>query len=105
LNLICGNQSKSDRPPWYDEHGALAPFVIGVAGGTASGKTTVCNKILEKLNIQWVLAFFCICLSLLARAATLLTVRFAQKVSILPVDSFYRPLTQDEIADVANYNL
>ncbi|XP_003743166.1 uridine-cytidine kinase 2-B [Galendromus occidentalis] len=26
------------------------PFIIGVAGGTASGKTTVCHKIVEKLG-------------------------------------------------------
>ena len=26
------------------------PFLIGVAGGTASGKTTLCNKIMEKLG-------------------------------------------------------
>jgi uridine kinase len=30
------------------------PFFIGVAGGTASGKTTVCNKIMHRLNDQCV---------------------------------------------------
>mmetsp|Transcript_14782 Transcript_14782/g.25350 ORF Transcript_14782/g.25350 Transcript_14782/m.25350 type:complete len:468 (+) Transcript_14782:25-1428(+) len=67
------------RPKWYNEQGApLAPFVIGVAGGTASGKTTVCKEILRRLDIQW--------------------------VSTLPVDSFYRPLSKEEHDDVANYN-
>lgn len=28
-----------------------APFIIGVTGGTASGKTTVCNKIIESLGL------------------------------------------------------
>ena len=27
-----------------------APFLIGVAGGTASGKSTVCEKIMENLR-------------------------------------------------------
>lgn len=32
------------RPPWYDNGGSLKePFLIGVSGGTASGKTTVCE--------------------------------------------------------------
>ncbi len=26
------------------------PFIIGVAGGTASGKTTVCDQIVQRLN-------------------------------------------------------
>lgn len=31
-----------------------SPFLIGVAGGTASGKTTVCNRIMQRLNDQCV---------------------------------------------------
>ena len=35
------------RPPWYDSQGQqVEPFVIGVCGGSASGKTTVANKII-----------------------------------------------------------
>lgn len=30
------------------------PFIIGVAGGTASGKTTVCDKIMQRLHDQCV---------------------------------------------------
>lgn len=42
------------RPPWYQVDGTIGePFVIGVAGGTSSGKTTVCYKIVETLNIPW----------------------------------------------------
>ena len=29
---------------------SLAPFIIGVAGGTASGKTSVCRRIMEQLR-------------------------------------------------------
>ena len=44
------------------------PFVIGVAGGTASGKTTVCDAIIQRLHDQCVV--------------------------MLNQDSFYRPLTE-----------
>lgn len=30
--------------------GGPAPFIVGVAGGTASGKTSVCRKIMEQLR-------------------------------------------------------
>lgn len=30
------------------------PFLIGVAGGTASGKTTVCDMIMQRLRDQCV---------------------------------------------------
>ncbi|XP_012689953.1 uridine-cytidine kinase-like 1a isoform X1 [Clupea harengus] len=44
------------RPPWYDEHGAQSKeaFIIGLCGGSASGKTTVANKIIEDLDVPWV---------------------------------------------------
>uniref|UniRef100_A0A673GGH8 Uridine-cytidine kinase-like 1 n=1 Tax=Sinocyclocheilus rhinocerous TaxID=307959 RepID=A0A673GGH8_9TELE len=44
------------RPPWYNEHGAQfkEAFVIGLCGGSASGKTTVANKIIESLDVPWV---------------------------------------------------
>ncbi|KAF8072566.1 UKL1 [Scenedesmus sp. PABB004] len=54
------------------------PFVIGVAGGTASGKTTVCDQIIQRLHDQCVV--------------------------MLNQDSFYRSLTEEELRDVANYN-
>ncbi|KAF3860584.1 hypothetical protein F7725_000839 [Dissostichus mawsoni] len=44
------------RPPWYNEHGAQSKeaFVIGLCGGSASGKTTVARKIIEALDVPWV---------------------------------------------------
>ncbi|CDW54832.1 uridine cytidine kinase 1 1 [Trichuris trichiura] len=70
------------RPPWYDCTGAKLrkPFIIGIAGGSASGKTTVANRIIESLDIQW--------------------------VTLLSMDSFYNVLSnrQHEAAAQNRYN-
>lgn len=50
--------------------GRAMPFFIGVAGGTASGKTTVCDFIMQRLHDQCVV--------------------------MLSQDSFYRGLTEEE---------
>jgi uridine kinase len=73
-------------PPFlFDRHGfdsapALAPFVIGVCGGTASGKTTVCDLIVQDLADQ--------------------------RVCVVSQDSFYRALTEEEkeLANAGDYN-
>eukprot|EP00123_Amoebidium_parasiticum_P021063 comp60933_c0_seq1/m.47879 comp60933_c0_seq1/g.47879 ORF comp60933_c0_seq1/g.47879 comp60933_c0_seq1/m.47879 type:complete len:482 (-) comp60933_c0_seq1:80-1525(-) len=45
----------SGRPPWYDTSGEVAePFIIGICGGSASGKTTVAQAIIEELGVRWV---------------------------------------------------
>ncbi|KAN0034382.1 hypothetical protein ACTFIV_000888 [Dictyostelium citrinum] len=67
----------SGRPPWYDSKGNLKnPLVIGVCGGSASGKTTVCDKIIANLNVRWVV--------------------------LLSMDSFYKNLSKD--IDPSKYN-
>ncbi|XP_032238285.1 uridine-cytidine kinase-like 1 [Nematostella vectensis] len=69
------------RPPWYDPTGQLKePFVIGLCGGSASGKTTVANRIIEELGVPW--------------------------VSMLSLDSFYKVLSseQHEMAARNEYN-
>lgn len=44
------------RPPWYDRAGRTLkePYVIGICGGSASGKTTVAKRIIERLEMPWV---------------------------------------------------
>lgn len=54
------------------------PFIIGVAGGTASGKTTVCDMIIQQLHDH--------------------------RVVLVNQDSFYRGLTPEESAKVGEYN-
>ncbi|KAJ3363423.1 Uridine-cytidine kinase-like 1 [Allomyces arbusculus] len=60
------------RMPWYSMDGAPnRPYIIGIAGGSASGKTTVSQRILQNLGSQ---------------------------VVLLSMDSFYKSLTDEEIA-------
>ncbi|KNC53701.1 uridine kinase [Thecamonas trahens ATCC 50062] len=51
---VAPNTFISGRPPWYDADGALqTPFVVGLAGGTACGKTSVCKRIISELDLPW----------------------------------------------------
>ncbi|KAF3680411.1 uridine kinase-like protein 5 [Capsicum chacoense] len=54
------------------------PFVIGVAGGTASGKTTVCNMIISQLQNQ--------------------------RVVLISQEAFYHPLTAEQLEKVHDHN-
>ncbi|XP_071598495.1 uridine-cytidine kinase-like 1 isoform X2 [Heliangelus exortis] len=70
------------RPPWYSETGAPVDeaFVIGLCGGSASGKTTVATRIIEALDVPWVV--------------------------LLSMDSFYKVLDegQQALAAHSDYN-
>lgn len=57
--------------------GPMVPFLIGVGGGTASGKSTVCKKIMEKLGQD-------------------LIDNNQRRVVCISQESFYRPLTEEE---------
>ena len=61
------------------QNGRKIPFLIGVAGGTASGKSTVCAKLMETLGQN---QMKCV----------------EKEVVSLSQDSFYRELTPQEIA-------
>ncbi|KAK4264501.1 hypothetical protein QN277_025665 [Acacia crassicarpa] len=58
--------------------GPTQPFVIGVSGGTASGKTSVCDMIIQQLQDH--------------------------RVVLVYQDSFYRGLTEEELKRVHEYN-
>ena len=55
----------------------MAPFLLGVAGGTASGKTSVCEEIIRRLGQDGV-----------AQAE--------RRVALVGLDSFYRVLSPAE---------
>ncbi|PON61328.1 Uridine kinase-like protein [Parasponia andersonii] len=61
-----------------DANAPKQPFVIGVSGGTASGKTTVCDMIIQQLHDH--------------------------RVVLVNQDSFYRGLTPEESERVHEYN-
>ena len=50
----------------------MSPSVIGITGGSASGKTTVSEMIIKQLDVPWVV--------------------------LLCMDSYYRPLTSEQVA-------
>ncbi|KAI8055350.1 uridine kinase [Syncephalis plumigaleata] len=59
------------RNPWYRADGQNCDcYVIGVAGGSASGKTSVSRRIIQLLNVPWVI--------------------------IVSMDSFYNALTPEQ---------
>ncbi|CAK5075700.1 unnamed protein product [Meloidogyne enterolobii] len=70
------------RPPWYDRAGKRLKksYLIGICGGSASGKTTVAQKIIERLEMPW--------------------------VTVLAMDSFYNVLNEEQhhLADKQEYN-
>lgn len=69
------------RPPWYNSQGQLKEaFVIGLCGGSASGKTTVANRIISALDVPW--------------------------VTLLSMDSFYKVLNEEQhkLAENNEYN-
>jgi uridine kinase len=44
------------RAPWYDESGVVKkPLIIGVAGGSCSGKNIFCEEIRKKIHSNWII--------------------------------------------------
>ena len=58
---------------------AERPYFIGIAGGTASGKTTLCREIIEQLGV-------------------------VGDFTMITMDNFYKDLTPEQMANVDNYN-
>ncbi|GJJ71002.1 uridine kinase [Entomortierella parvispora] len=66
------------RPPWYRSDGQNCDcYIVGIAGGSASGKTSVAQRIIKNLNVPWVV--------------------------LLSMDSFYKDLTPEEL-EIAHRN-
>ncbi|RKP03604.1 hypothetical protein CXG81DRAFT_9250 [Caulochytrium protostelioides] len=64
------------RYPWYNTKGEnLTPYLLGIAGGSASGKTSVAKKILRDLGIPWVI--------------------------LMSMDSFYKSLVPEQLERAA----
>ncbi|KAF1743743.1 hypothetical protein MXB_3977 [Myxobolus squamalis] len=64
-------QNQCGRRPWYDSKGKMKEaYIIGLCGGSASGKTTVARNITERINVPWVVT--------------------------LNLDSFYKVLTPEQ---------
>ncbi|KAI3626351.1 hypothetical protein CBS9595_001712 [Malassezia furfur] len=74
--------AEAGRQPWYDQDGhPISPYIVGVAGGSASGKTSIAKEILRHLpNVPW--------------------------VAIVSQDAFYRPLnpTETKLAFEQNFD-
>uniref|UniRef100_A0A0E0M335 Uridine kinase n=1 Tax=Oryza punctata TaxID=4537 RepID=A0A0E0M335_ORYPU len=70
--------SSADAAELVSPSALRQPFVIGVSGGTASGKTTVCDMIIQQLHDH--------------------------RVVLVNQDSFYRGLTAEESAHAQDYN-
>ncbi|XP_073000279.1 uridine kinase-like protein 3 [Typha latifolia] len=73
------SNSEEDQPTTSaTDNGHREPFVIGVAGGAASGKTTVCDMIIEQLHDQ--------------------------RVVLVNQESFYFNLSEEQLTHVHDYN-
>lgn len=68
---MMSDKISSPRLPWYNHQGISSmPYVIGISGGSGSGKTSIAKKIIEDLGIPW--------------------------VTLLSMDSFYKSLTEEQ---------
>ncbi|WFC98559.1 uridine/cytidine kinase [Malassezia yamatoensis] len=74
--------TEAGRQPWYNGEGhPIPPYIVGVAGGSASGKTSIAKEILRQLpNVSW--------------------------VAIVTQDAFYKPLSEADtrLAFEQNYD-
>lgn len=86
--VILDYPSRCFSPPRQDDRA----FIIGVAGGTASGKTSLCRS-----------GFVCCMVDNLRQILKMLE-HYQTRVAIVAQDSFYKTLTAEEKANIANKN-
>ena len=78
--LRCSRSGRSGVPPAEgDGAGAASPLVVGVAGGSASGKSAVVEAVVEKLG--------------------------ADTVAVVPHDAYYRDLSHLEMEERRRVNV
>jgi len=75
---LCSGRSAAHMAAPSGEDAVVRPFIIGIGGGSASGKTTVVESIMERMACEAVVS--------------------------ISQDCFYRGLTPEQIAHVADYN-
>lgn len=79
--------TQNRKPDWDGIHDVWegrppVPFMVGIAGGTASGKSSVTKAVMRQLESRW----------------------GQGTVASFSQDSFYKTLTLDQLKDVASYN-
>jgi uridine kinase len=56
----------------------MKPILVGVAGGSASGKTSVCEIVFEELGVK--------------------------ECTLLSIDNFYKECTPEQMKNISKYN-
>mmetsp|Transcript_15098 Transcript_15098/g.10578 ORF Transcript_15098/g.10578 Transcript_15098/m.10578 type:complete len:86 (-) Transcript_15098:1191-1448(-) len=59
----------------------MRPIFVGIAGGTASGKTTVVDEIHKRIRIG-----------------------NSEQLALIPVDAFYKECTEEQMENIGKYN-
>ena len=77
LTVVVMKDKPEYKPPWFTLQ------VIGIAGPSASGKTSVAKALVKKLNVSPMLRTILICYQV-------------PWVVLVSTDSFYKPLTSEE---------
>ncbi|VFQ59779.1 unnamed protein product [Cuscuta campestris] len=78
ISSLENHLSLQAAQPVLEQVPLKVPFIIGVAGGTASGKTEVCSTIISEFHNQ--------------------------RVVLINQESFYRPLNDEQLQRVHDYN-
>ena len=96
---VPGERGRDDDGCHDEKHHVMvtrkSPFIIGVAGGTASGKTCLCKEIVKQLSPDAGKSLASSPTSM--AAATQSTIVVGNKTIVnISQDCFYRDLTQEE---------
>ncbi|KAJ3415330.1 UMP-CMP kinase [Chytridiales sp. JEL 0842] len=97
LSSPTGSSPLSSFPATNAGDGFRPPFLIGVAGGGASGKKQVCKMVMEMLNEREAKKGWCEYVSIYVSVLYDTKQRISMKlVVIIKLEDFYRPLSAHE---------